>query len=210
MEPLEQIKQRISEAVRGVSVEVVPNTTAGAEHSLLIDRRHAFQVACFLRDDPGLRLDYCSNATGVDWPERSVKVKVKKGEPGAEKEVEETRVVPGYLEVVYHLYSMTLKHGPVVVRVRTPGRGNDVTLPSLTPVWRSCELQEREIYDLFGVHFENHPDLRRLMMWEGFKDHPMRKDYVPPDDFEYEPTPHDEVLTKAQAHWAQRSGEVTS
>ncbi|MBL9138978.1 MAG: NADH-quinone oxidoreductase subunit C [Verrucomicrobiales bacterium] len=204
METLEQILPRMKVAIPGVTFEVVPNSAPGAEPSWLVDREHALSAAFFLRDDSTLRLDYCSNVTGVDWPERTIKVKVRKGEPGAEKEVEETRVVPGYLEVVYHLYSMAAKHGPVVLRVRTPGRGNDVSLPSLTPVWRSCELQEREVYDLFGVHFENHPDLRRLLMWEGFKDHPMRKDYVPPDDYEYEPTPHDEILEKAQARLARR------
>ena len=74
---------------------------------------------------------------------------------------------------------------PVILRLRTNGRGDDpaaVTVPSLTPVWRSCELQEREIYDLYGIIFSGHPDLRRLLMWDEFKDFPMRKDYVPPDD----------------------------
>jgi NADH-quinone oxidoreductase subunit C len=208
VETPDQIQQRISAVIPGVSVVLELNSAACGGVSLVVDRSRALEVARFLRDDPGLRLDYCSNATGVDWLDRTIKVKVKKGEPGAEKEVEETRVVPGFLEVVYHLYSMTLKHGPVVLRVRTAGRIGDLSVPSLTPIWRSCELQEREIYDLFGVPFDNHPDLRRLMMWEGFQDHPMRKDYVGPDDFEYEPTPHDEVLERCQARAAQR--EVTS
>ncbi|MCC7374039.1 MAG: NADH-quinone oxidoreductase subunit C [Verrucomicrobiales bacterium] len=208
METLDQIQQRIALALPGKVVALEANTAACGGASLVVDRRNALELALFLRDDPALRLDFCSNATGVDWLDRSVKVKVKKGEPGAEKEVEETRVVPGYLEVVYHLYSVALKHGPVVMRVRTPGRSGDVSVPSMTPVWRSCELQEREIYDLFGIHFENHPDLRRLMMWEGFQDHPMRKDYVAPDDFEYEPTPHDEVLERSQASLARREVET--
>jgi NADH-quinone oxidoreductase subunit C len=70
-------------------------------------------------------------------------------------------------------------------------------VPSLTPVWRGAEFQEREAYDLFGITFEGHPDMRRILMWEEFKDYPMRKDYVEPDDYEYEPTPHDDVLEKA-------------
>jgi NADH-quinone oxidoreductase subunit C len=56
------------------------------------------------------------------------------------------------------------------------------------------------------VVFTGHPDLRRLLMWEGFKDHPMRRDYVEPDDFEYEPTAHDEVLARAKAHQAAVAG----
>ncbi|MGC2548111.1 MAG: NADH-quinone oxidoreductase subunit C, partial [Silvibacterium sp.] len=61
-------------------------------------------------------------------------------------------------------------------------RTDQTQLPSLTPVWRSAEFQEREIFDLYGIVFEGHPDLRRLLMWEEFTDHPMRKDYVPPAD----------------------------
>ena len=95
---------------------------------------------------------------------------------------------------------MEKKHGPVIVRMRTGNRTDQVTLPSFTPVWRSCEFQEREIFDLYGILFEGHPDLRRLLMWDEFKDHPMRRDYVEPDDYEYEPTPHDEVLARAKAH----------
>jgi NADH-quinone oxidoreductase subunit C len=119
--------------------------------------------------------------------------------------VEETRkhTEPGHLEVVYHLFSMEKKHGgPVVLRMRTVNRTDQVELPSLTRVWRSAEFQEREIFDLFGIVFTGHPDLRRLLMWDGFKDHPMRRDYVEPDDFEYEPTAHDEVLARAKTHQA--------
>ncbi|HOB32707.1 MAG TPA: NADH-quinone oxidoreductase subunit C, partial [Verrucomicrobiota bacterium] len=83
----------------------------------------------------------------------------------------------------------------------TANRADQVRLPSLTPLWRAAELQEREIYDLYGIVFDGHPDLRRILMWDGFKDHPMRKDYVEPDDFEYEPTPHDEVLERARRHY---------
>ena len=70
-------------------------------------------------------------------------------------------------------------------------------------MFRSAELQEREIFDLFGVRFEGHPDLRRILMWDGFTDHPMRKDYEEPDDYEYEPTPHEDVLEKAERHYIE-------
>jgi NADH-quinone oxidoreductase subunit C len=95
---------------------------------------------------------------------------------------------------------MAQKHGPVVLRQRTANRTDQVQVASLTPIWRGCELQEREIYDLYGVVFEGHPDLRRILMWDEFKDHPMRKDYVEPDDYEYEPTPHGSVVEKAKKH----------
>jgi NADH-quinone oxidoreductase subunit C len=141
----------------------------------------------------------------VDWLDAVLteKVKVRQVVDGIEKEVEETRKTsrPGYLEVVYHLYSMAKRHGPLILRQRTGNRSDNVRVASLTPVWRSCELQEREVFDLYGVSFEGHPDLRRILMWDGFKDYPMRRDYVDPDDFEYEPTPHGSVLERARARY---------
>ena len=115
--------------------------------------------------------------------------------------------IPGYLEAVYHLYSMTRKHGPVIIRMRTSDRGDGTHLPSLTSIWRSAEFQEREIFDLYGIHFEGHPDLRRILMWDEFENYPMRKDYREPDDYEWEPTPHDEVLEKAKQHYSPRPAE---
>ena len=204
MESLEQIKTRIESAIPGARLEIIPNGSPSAQHSLLVDNDHALLVAKFLRDDPALRLDYASNGTGVDWPDTVIKktVKVKQVIEGVEKEVEQSieEKKPGYLEAVYHLYSMELKHGPVILRLRTADRAEHNHLPSLTPVWRGAEFQEREIFDLYGIIFDSHPDLRRILMWDEFKDFPMRKDYIEPDDYEYEPTAHDEVLEKAQKH----------
>jgi NADH-quinone oxidoreductase subunit C len=208
MESLDAIKARIEAAVPGAKIDITPNPGPANQPSLLIDHQHAPAVAQFLRDDVALRLDFCSNVTGVDWLDRTVKktVKVKKMVDGVEKEVDETteEKIPGYLDAVYHLYSMTHKHGPVVVRMRTADRAEGARLSSLTPIWRSAELQEREIFDLYGVHFDGHPDLRRILMWDEFVDHPMRKDYREPDDYEYEPTPHDDVLERAREHYTPR------
>ena len=208
MESLEQIKARAEAAVPGAKIDIVPNPGPARQFSLLIDNEHATLIARFLRDDPTLRLDFCSNVTGVDWLDRTVKktLKVKKLIDGEEKEVVETteEKIPGYLEAVYHLYSITHKHGPVIIRMRTANRGDGARLPSLTPIWRSAELQEREIFDLYGIYFDGHPDLRRILMWDEFEDYPMRKDYREPDDYEYEPTPHDEVLARAKQHYTLR------
>jgi NADH-quinone oxidoreductase subunit C len=208
VESLEQIKIRAEAAIRGAKIDIVPNPGPANQPSLLIDNEHALSVAHFLRDDPELRLDFCSNVTGVDWLDRVVKktVKAKKTIDGQEKEIAETteEKIPGYLEAVYHLYSMAHKHGPVIIRMRTADRAAGARLPSLTPVWRSAEFQEREIFDLYGIRFDGHPDLRRILMWDEFEDHPMRKDYVQPDDFEWEPTPHDDVLARAKQHYAPR------
>ena len=205
METLEQIKARLQAAIPGAELEVIPNSSAANQPSLLVGHAHARQVAAFLKDDPALQFDYASNVTGVDWPDKVIqdKVRVKRVYKGQEIEVDEVveRVQPGYLEAVYHLYSMALRHGPVILRMRTQNRTDQTHLPSLTPVYRGAEFQEREVYDLYGIIFDEHPDLRRLLMWEGFKDFPMRKDYQEPDDYEYEPTPHGAVLTKAGVHY---------
>ena len=208
MESLDQIKARIEATVPGAKIGIIPNASPSQQSSLLIDNEHAVEVGRFLRDDPELQLDFCSNVTGVDWLDRvaTKKVKVKKIVEGEEKEVEETEQekIPGYLEAVYHLYSIARKHGPVIIRMRTADRAAEARLPSLTPIWRSAEFQEREIFDLYGIRFDGHPDLRRILMWDEFEDFPMRKDYREPDDYEYEPTPHDDVLEKAKRHYAQR------
>jgi NADH-quinone oxidoreductase subunit C len=204
MEGLEQIKARVEAAVPGANIQIAQNASPSQQYSLKIDNEHARDIAKFLRDDPVLRLDFCSNVTGVDWLDRTLKktVKIKKAVDGEEKEISETseEKIPGFLEAVYHLYSMTHKHGPVIIRMQTADRAENACLPSLTPVWRSAEFQEREIFDLYGVRFDGHPDLRRILMWDEFEDHPMRKDYREPDDYEYEPTPHDVVLEKAKGH----------
>jgi NADH-quinone oxidoreductase subunit C len=220
LKTVEEIKAAIEAAVPGAGVEIVPNPSPSAQHSLRLKPDHAIEVAKFLRDE--LSFDYLSNVTGVDWPDREVAEKVKVTrtvtktvdgvEQAAEETVEETRkrIEPGCLEAVYHFYSVVLKQGPLTLRMRTVNRTDQVELPSLTPIWRSAEFQEREVFDLFGIVFTGHPDLRRLLMWDGFKDHPMRRDYVEPDDFEYEPTARDEVLKRAQAHKDSEQQTVNS
>jgi NADH-quinone oxidoreductase subunit C len=217
MKTVEEIKAAIAAAVPGADVEFVSNPSVSGQHSLRLAPDHALAVAAFLRD--AMQFDFLSNVTGVDWPDKAVTVKVEvtrtvtKTVDGVEQPVEETaeemrtRVTPGFLEAVYHLFSVALKQGPLTIRMRTVNRTDQVELPSLTPIWRSAEFQEREIFDLFGIVFTGHPDLRRLLMWDGFKDHPMRRDYVEPDDFEYEPTAHDDVLKRALAHRAATAAQ---
>ncbi len=118
--------------------------------SLIVPKEKWLPAAKFLKTDPQYQLDYLSSVTGVDYRE--------------------------YLEAVYHLYSIAKKEGPLSIKVRTPSA--EAKVPSVTPIWRSAEFQEREAYDLVGIHFEGHPDLRRILMWEEFQFHPLRKDYV--------------------------------
>jgi NADH-quinone oxidoreductase subunit C len=227
LKTVEEIKAAIEAAVPGAGVEFVPNPSPSAQHSLRLAPETAFAVATFLRDDVELAFDFLSNVSGVDWPDKEVAEKVKvtrtviktvdgpdgqKVEQPVEETVEETRkhVEPGCLEAVYHLYSVEKKHGPLVIRMRTADRTEHTELPSLTPVWRSAEFQEREVFDLYGIVFTGHPDLRRILMWPEFKDFPMRKDYVEPDDFEYEPTAHDEVLKRAEEHRVAEAAQGNS
>jgi len=161
--------------------------------ALIIPVTEATEIAKWLRDDDSFLLDYCSNVTGIDYLDREIKEKVE-NEEGKMETV--TRTDPSRIEVVYHLYSMEKRTGPITIKQRTDR--NKPKVQSLTPVWRSCELQEREIFDLFGVNFISHPDQRRILMWDEFEGHPMRKDYVEPFDYEWEPTPHDEILDKHQ------------
>jgi NADH-quinone oxidoreductase subunit C len=186
----EAVRAALVGAIEGIEVDVLENGSPSGQHSLVLGHAHALEAARFLRDSANLRLDFCSNVTGVDWPDKEVteKVKVMKTVDGpdgpVEQQVEETRktVVPGYLEAVYHLFSIEKKHGPVILRLRTVDRADGNHVPSLTPVWRSAEFQEREAFDLYGIVFDGHPDLRRILMWEEFVDYPMRKDYVPPPE----------------------------
>ena len=189
MKTVEEIKAAIEAAVPGAGVEFVSNPSPSAQHSLRLAPESAVAVATFLRDDAELAFDFLSNVSGVDWPDKEVAEKVKvtrtvtktvdgpdgqKVEQPVEETVEETRkhVEPGFLEAVYHLFSVEKKHGPLVIRMRTANRSDQTELPSLTPVWRSAEFQEREVFDLYGIVFTGHPDLRRILMWPEFKDHP--------------------------------------
>ena len=81
-----------------------------------------------------------------------------------------------YFEIVYHLLSMRRNHS-TVVKMRCYCR-SEPTVPSVVDVWRGADLQEREIWDLMGVRFEGHPNMKRVLLWEGFPGHPLRKDFL--------------------------------
>ena len=113
-------------------------------------------VCQFLRDEPDLQFDALSNETGVDYKAK------------------------GVIEVVYHLYSYPHRHA-IVLKVDAP-RDNAV-VPSIETVWKAANWLEREIYDLLGVTFEGHSDLRRLLMPEDWIGYPLRKDFVEPEEY---------------------------
>ena len=116
--------------------------------TIVVDAGAWRDVALFLRDELGY--DYLTNVTAVDYPDR--------------------------FEVVYHFYGVETHRDLLVVKVPCPDKAHPV-VPSVTHIWKSADQQEREEYDLMGIRFEGHPNLRRIMMWEGFEGHPLRKDY---------------------------------
>jgi len=133
--------------------EAVPGAIVSAEPSgLVIAPDRLVEVGTFLRDDPALLYDYLSMVTSVDYPDR--------------------------FEVVYYLYSMVRHAGPIVLKVQADKA--DPVVPSLVSVWAGADLQEREVYDMMGIRFSGHPNLKRLLMWDGFAGFPLRKDYREP------------------------------
>jgi NADH-quinone oxidoreductase subunit C len=188
------ILDRLREELPTAGVLIRRNPGPAGQHSLLVNPADLINVCTCLRDK--FAFDLLSNVTGVDWPDPA-----KADGVAVPAEGEGNPVSGGFLEVLYHLYSTSMRAGPLVLRCRTADRGENTRIPSVVAVFRSAEFQEREIFDLYGVEFSGHPDLRRILMWDEFVDHPMRKDYVAPDDFEYEPTPHDAVLEKARRHY---------
>jgi NADH-quinone oxidoreductase subunit C len=117
---------------------------------LTVKASRLLEVCGHLKATPGLEFDFCEDLTAVDWPKRNV------------------------IEVVIHLLSYPLKHS-LVLKVEAD-RANPV-VPSLNPVWKTTDWFEREVYDLFGVDFPGHPDLRRIMLPDDWVGHPLRKDY---------------------------------
>jgi NADH-quinone oxidoreductase subunit C len=116
----------------------------------VVDPSRLVEVCAWLRDDPELKFQFLSSLTGVDRLDS--------------------------LEVVLHLTS--IHHNRMTtLKVRAADRDNPA-VPSVTPVWPGANLQEREAYDLLGIHFEGHPDMRRIFLWDGFAGHPLRKDYL--------------------------------
>jgi NADH-quinone oxidoreductase subunit C len=125
------------------------------------------EVLRTLRDQPDLRCDFLQNLTAVDWPARAL---------GAD---------PGSFEVVYHLHSYVHRH-EVVVKTSVPRKLP--RLPSVSGLWKNADWLEREQYDLLGVIFEGHPDLRRLLLPDDWVGHPMRKDYAEAAEYRGMPT----------------------
>jgi NADH-quinone oxidoreductase subunit C len=211
---VEEIFNQIRKALPDAGVTYCENPAPAEQHSILVESESAVDVFTYLRDTQGLEFDYLSNVSGVDFPDgalaKAIAIAKAEGDSEESEGGEEKKATGGFLEVVYHLYSMARKTSePLVLRQRTQDRAENNAVASVTSVFRSAEFQEREAFDLFGIDFTDHPDLRRILMWDEFEDFPMRKDYVNPDDYEYEPTPHATVLKRAETHYPQPENQET-
>jgi NADH-quinone oxidoreductase subunit C len=114
------------------------------------------ELCTFAKTDPELAFDCLTNLSGVDYPKQQV------------------------IQVVYHLWSYRHRH---FFALKVDAARDDPRVPSITSVWSAAEWQEREAFDLLGVVFDGHPDLRRILMPEDWPGHPLRKDFVEPQEY---------------------------
>jgi NADH-quinone oxidoreductase subunit C len=121
-----------------------------SQDSLVVKKDSLLPVATFLKDNETLKFNYLNYITAVDYY--------------------------SYFEVVYQLTSLEHNH-TLVIKTKCHGRENPA-VPSVIGVWQGADFQEREIYDLMGIKFEGHPNMKRILLWEGFPGHPLRKDYL--------------------------------
>jgi len=117
----------------------------------LVDKDRLVEVMRFLRDDPELRFDMLTDVTCVDYLGETPR-----------------------FEMVYHLYSVAKNHR---LRIKARVAEQPCEIDTLCPLWASANWMEREVWDMYGVRFTGHPDLRRLLLYEEFQGHPLRKDY---------------------------------
>jgi NADH-quinone oxidoreductase subunit C len=148
-EILARLTERFGAGVLGTHAE-------RGDHTLLVDRGALAEVLWFCRDDAALRFDMLMDLTAVDYLTY----------PGRDDG-------PRF-EVVYHLYSVPHNHR---LRIKAGVDEDDPVVPTAVPIWPIANWFEREVWDMFGLRFADHPDLRRLLLYEQFEGHPLRKDY---------------------------------
>jgi NADH-quinone oxidoreductase subunit C len=132
-----------------------------------VDPARIHEVGAFAKTDPALHFDCLSNLSGVDYPK------------------------VGHIQIVYHLLSYPLRHTMVL---KVNASRDAPVVASVSGVWQTADWQEREVYDLLGVTFDGHPDLRRILMPEDWPGHPLRKDFVEPQEYHGIPTSRESLL----------------
>lgn len=122
------------------------------DQTVTLPKEKIVEVVQFVKDEPSLDMDFLMDLTAVDYMDRK----------------------PQRFEVVYHFYSLRHNHR---VRLKVPVDEEECLMDSLVPLYKSANWFEREVWDLYGIKFKGHPNLKRILLYEGFKGHPLRKDY---------------------------------
>jgi NADH-quinone oxidoreductase subunit C len=166
-EMIAQLEQRYGAAITGKKLD-------GGDPFVTVDPAKLVEICLFLRDDPRLRFDLLNCISGVDYLETDAKKAAKAGfEP--------------HLEIVYHLSSFTHRHRftlkLMLPRWKDNQPGKLPEVPSVVEVWKTADWHEREVFDMNGVIFTGHPDLRRILLSEDWEGYPLRKDYEYPLEY---------------------------
>lgn len=144
-------QQELIDKVREKASSLVMDVSEGIDCAVVkVDKEKLIEFMKLLKNDDDLMFDLISDVTAVDYPERTPR-----------------------FDVVYHIFSIKNSQR---IRIKVPVADGD-GVESVTSIWRGAEWLEREVYDMFGITFYNHPDLRRILMEEDFKYHPLRKDF---------------------------------
>lgn len=153
-QPIEYSKVLDADGIANILREQVPGSVVSSSSAGIVLQNDKFlDAVSYLKNAPELGYDYLNQVTSVDWSDR--------------------------FEVVYHLSSIERQGPPLGLKLNLNDKENPYA-PSLVPLYRGADQQEREVYDLMGIRFLGHPNLRRIFMWEGFDGHPLRKDYKEP------------------------------
>jgi NADH/F420H2 dehydrogenase subunit C len=147
-----ELCQKVIQKFPDVSIPPVPDKfVRDPEPQIRVPAEKLIAVCRTLRDSAEFEFDLPVQMTAVDYIKENL------------------------FELVYYLYSSTRKHA-IVLKVQVPRA--QAAVDSVTPIWSGMDWQEREVFDLMGITFNGHPNLKRIMMWDGFPGHPLRKDYV--------------------------------
>ncbi len=174
---IESVKRRFPEAVASCH--------AWRDDATVVLHREALaEVARFLLQDPALRMNYLMDLTAVDYSTFGAKpspaffsssgVTVKPSSQIPDEDLWPGPPSQARFAVVYHFYSTAHRHR---LRLVVPVDEADATVDSLTGLWLGANWLEREVWDMFGIEFRGHPNLERILMYEEFQGHPLRKDY---------------------------------
>jgi NADH-quinone oxidoreductase subunit C len=144
---LDLLKERFGDAILST------HDTHG-DDTAVVDREKIVDIVTFLKEDPAMDFNFAVDITAVDWYGNAKK--------------------SARFEVVYHLYSIAKKHR---IRLKAAVPEEDAVIDSIVPLYSGMNWFEREVWDMYGIKFRNHPDLRRIFMWKTFEGHALRKDY---------------------------------